>query len=167
VTAGTPESEPQVPEARPQHAFSKRPRPPPVDVRSGVPSASAGSATHAAGTRSLKRKLSRGPGAAAAAAQRSLSTPGGKRVRVDRNEDSEGDPFGSDDEEFMEAATAAKPPPVGGAWERAAGGAEPQNYPSTLSAEDGARILDRIRALEEKARDIVGEISALKTYFLH
>jgi hypothetical protein len=156
VTAGTPESEPQVPEARPQHAFSKRPRPPPVDVRSGVPSASAGSATQA-GTRSLKRKLSRGPGA------RPLSTPGSKRVRVDRNEDSEGDPFGSDDEEFMEAATAAKPPV--GAWER--GGAEPQNYASTLSAEDGARILDRIRALEEKARDIVGEISALKTYFLH
>jgi hypothetical protein len=109
-----------------------------------------------AGTRSLKRKVSRGPGI------RTLSTPGSKRVRVDRNEDSEGDPFGSDEEEFMEAARAARPP--GTAWEREA---EPENYPSTLSAEDGARILDRIRALEEKARDIVGEISALKTYFLH
>lgn len=84
-------------------------------------------------------------------------------MRVDRNEDSEGDPFGSDEEEFMEAARAAR---TSGVWERA-GAAEVENYPSTLSAEDGARILDRIRALEEKARDIVGEISALKTYFLH
>jgi len=156
VTAGTPESESQVPEARPQHPFGKRPRPPPVEVRVGVASASAGSALQA-GTRSLKRKVSRGLGV------RTLSTPGSKRVRVGRNEDSEGDPFGSDEEEFMEAARAAKPP--GTAWERAA--TEPENYPSTLSAEDGARILDRIRALEEKARDIVGEISALKTYFLH
>jgi hypothetical protein len=82
-------------------------------------------------------------------------------VRVDRNEDSEGDPFGSDEDEFMEAARAAR---TAAGWER---GAETEAYPSTLSAEDGARILDRIRALEEKARDIVGEISALKTYFLH
>jgi hypothetical protein len=95
-----------------------------------------------------------------------LSAPGSKRVRVDRNEDSEGDPFGSDEEEFMEAARAART--VAG-WERGGGGggAETEPYPSTLSAEDGARILDRIRTLEEKARDIVGEISALKTYFLH
>jgi hypothetical protein len=82
-------------------------------------------------------------------------------VRVDRNEDSEGDPFGSDEEEFMEAARAAR---TAAGWER---GVETETYPSTLSAEDGARILDRIRTLEEKARDIVGEISALKTYFLH
>ena len=159
VTAGTPESEPQAPEARPpQHQFSKRPRPPPADVRPGPAVASASSAgpSAQAGTRSLKRKLSRGP------AIRSLNAPGGKRVRVDRNEDSEGDPFGSDDEEFMEAARAART--VAG-WER---GAETEAaYPSTLSVEDGARILDRIRTLEEKARDIVGEISALKTYFLH
>lgn len=158
VTAGTPESDPQVPEARPsQHQFSKRPRPPPADARPGPAVASASSAgpSAQAGTRSLKRKLSRGPPG------RSLNAPGGKRVRVDRNEDSEGDPFGSDDEEFMEAARAART--VAG-WER---GAETEAYPSTLSAEDGARILDRIRTLEEKARDIVGEISALKTYFLH
>jgi hypothetical protein len=148
-------SEPQVPEARPQHAISKRPCTPPVNVRPGVPSASAGSASQAA-TRSLKRKVSRGPGVQS-------STPGSKRVRIDRDEDSEGDPFGSDDEKFMEAATAARPP--ADAWER---GAEPQqHYASTLSAEDGARILNRICALEEKARGIVGEISALKTYFLH
>jgi hypothetical protein len=85
-------------------------------------------------------------------------------VRVDRNEDSEGDPFGSDEEEFMEAARAARAARTSASWER---GAEVENYPSTLSAEDGARILERIRTLEEKARDIVGEISALKTYFLH
>jgi hypothetical protein len=82
-------------------------------------------------------------------------------VRVDRNDDSEGDPFGSDDEEFMEAARAAR---ISTGWDREA---EVESYPGVLSAEDGARILDRIRALEEKARDIVGEISALKTYFLH
>jgi len=155
VAAGTPESDPQAPDSRPSHPFAKRPRPPPpVDVRTGVSPASAGPAAQA-GTRTLKRKLSRGPGI------RTLSTPGGKRVRVDRNDDSEGDPFGSDEEEFMEAARAAR---TSGVWERAT---EVENYPSTLSAEDGARILDRIRALEEKARDIVGEISALKTYFLH
>jgi len=91
-----------------------------------------------------------------------VSTAGGKRVRVDRNGDSEGDPFGSDEEEFMEAARAARTST--GGWERAV---EAENYPSGLSAEDCGRILDRIRALEEKARDIVGEISALKTYFLH
>lgn len=99
--------------------------------------------------------MSRGPGI------RGLSASGGKRVRVDRNEDSEGDPFGSDDEEFMEAARAAR---ISTGWDREA---EVESYPGVLSAEDGARILDRIRALEEKARDIVGEISALKTYFLH
>ncbi len=146
MTAGTPESDPQVPDPRPPHPFGKRPRPPPVDVRPSVPSASAGPAAQA-GARSLKRKV---------------STPGSKRVRVNRNEDSEGDPFGSDDDEFMEAARAARA--SAGGWER---GAEPESYPSTLSAEDGARILERIRTLEEKARDIVGEISALKTYFLH
>lgn len=86
-------------------------------------------------------------------------------MRVDRNEDSEGDPFGSDEEEFMEAARAART--VAGWGGGGGGGAETEPYPSTLSAEDGARILDRIRTLEEKARDIVGEISALKTYFLH
>ena len=163
MTAGTPESDPQIPEARPQqqqqHQFSKRPRPPPADVRPGPTVASASSAGPSVqpGTRSLKRKVSRGPAA------RNLSAPGGKRVRVDRNEDSEGDPFGSDEEEFMEAARAAR---TAAGWERA-GGAETEPYPSTLSPEDGARILDRIRTLEEKARDIVGEISALKTYFLH
>ena len=99
--------------------------------------------------------MSRGPGI------RALSAPGGKRVRVDRNGDSEGDPFGSDEEEFMEAARAAR---ASTGWEREV---EVENYPSSLSAEDCARILERIRALEEKARDIVGEISALKTYFLH
>ena len=155
MTAGTPESDPQVPDPRPPHPFGKRPRPPPVDVRPSLPSASAGPAAQA-GARSLKRKVSRGPNI------RSLSTPGSKRVRVDRNEDSEGDPFGSDDDEFMEAARAARA--SAGGWER---GPEPESYPSTLSAEDGARILERIRTLEEKARDIVGEISALKTYFLH
>jgi hypothetical protein len=82
-------------------------------------------------------------------------------VRVERNGDSEGDPFGSDEEEFMEAARAAR---AATGWER---GVEAENYPSGLTAEDSARILERIRALEEKARDIVGEISALKTYFLH
>jgi hypothetical protein len=99
--------------------------------------------------------VSRGPGLQA------VSGPGVKRVRVDRNGDSEGDPFGSDEEEFMEAARAAR---TSTGWER---GVEAENYPSGLSAEDCGRILDRIRALEEKARDIVGEISALKTYFLH
>ena len=69
--------------------------------------------------------------------------------------------FGSDDDEFMEAARAARTP---AGWEREAEG---ENFAGTLSAEDGVRILDRIRTLEEKARDIVGEISALKTYFLH
>jgi len=156
VTAETPESDSQQPDPRPSHPLTKRPRPPPpqVDVRPGVSSSGAGPAAQAGSRTTLKRKLSRGP------ANRVLSTPGGKRVRVDRNEDSEGDPFGSDEEEFMEAARAARTS-IG--WERA----ETENYPSTLSAEDSARILDRIRALEEKARDIVGEISALKTYFLH
>ena len=109
-----------------------------------------------AGTRTLKRKISRGPAVRGLPA----SAPGGKRARVDRNEDSEGDPFGSDDDEFMEAARAARTAAAG--WE-----GEGENYVGTLSAEDGVRILDRIRTLEEKARDIVGEISALKTYFLH
>jgi len=80
---------------------------------------------------------------------------------VDRNEDSEGDPFGSDEEEFMEAARAAK---TSSGWEREG---EEEQFVGALSAEDGVRLLDRIRTLEEKARDIVGEISALKTYFLH
>ena len=142
---------------RASHSVNKRPRPPlpPVDIRPGIPpSASAGPSAQA-GTRTLKRKVSRGPGI------RALSTPGGKRVRVDRNGDSEGDPFGSDEEEFMEAARAAR---ASTDWER---GVEAESYPSGLSAEDCARILDRIRSLEEKARDIVGEVSALKTYFLH
>ena len=155
---GTPESDPQVPDTRTPHSSSKRPRPPPplVDFHPSVPlSASAGPAAQA-GTRALKRKVSRGPGL------RGVSAPGGKRVRVDRNGDSEGDPFGSDDEEFMEAARAARTST--GGWEK---GVEAENYPSGLSAEDCGLILDRIRALEEKARDIVGEISALKTYFLH
>jgi hypothetical protein len=153
---GTPESDPQ-PDTRTPHSISKRPRlPPPIDLRPSIPSsASAGPATQA-GTRALKRRASRGPGL------RGVSAPGGKRVRVDRNGDSEGDPFGSDEEEFMEAARAARA--SAGVWER---GVEPENYPSGLSAEDSGRVLDRIRALEEKARDIVGEISALKTYFLH
>jgi hypothetical protein len=99
--------------------------------------------------------VSRGPGI------RGLSALSAKRVRVDRNEDSEGDPFGSDEEEFMEAARAAR---ASTGWDREV---EAENYPGALSVEDSARILDRIRALEEKARDIVGEISALKTYFLH
>jgi hypothetical protein len=110
-----------------------------------------------AGTRTLKRKISRGPGVRGM----SSSVPGGKRVRVDRNEDSEGDPFGSDEEEFMEAARAARTP---AGWEREGEG---ETFAGTLAAEDAVRILDRIRTLEEKARDIVGEISALKTYFLH
>ncbi|KAI9507195.1 hypothetical protein F5148DRAFT_146669 [Russula earlei] len=156
VTAGTPESDAQVPDTRTSHPFGKRPRPPPppADVRPAAPSSSTGPAAQA-GTRTLKRKVSRGPGI------RTLSASGSKRVRVDRNEDSEGDPFGSDEEEFMEAARAAR---TSTGWER---GAEAENFPSTLSTEDGARILERIRSLEEKARDIVGEISALKTYFLH
>lgn len=110
-----------------------------------------------AGTRTLKRKISRGPGVRGLPA--SGSVPGSKRVRVDRNEDSEGDPFGSDEEEFVEAARATGRTSAG--WEREGEGE------GTLSAEDAVRILDRIRTLEEKARDIVGEISALKTYFLH
>ena len=44
---------------------------------------------------------------------------------------------------------------------------EVENYPSGLSAEDCGRILDQIRALEEKASDIVGEMSALKTFLFH
>ena len=113
-----------------------------------------------AGTRTLKRKISRGP---VVRGLPSSAPGGGKRVRVDRNEDSEGDPFGSDDDEFMEAARAARTA-AGAGWEREGEG---ENFAGTLSAEDGVRILDRIRTLEEKARDIVGEISALKTYFLH
>ncbi|KAH9040598.1 hypothetical protein EDB84DRAFT_1475869 [Lactarius hengduanensis] len=153
VTAGTPESDAQAPESRVPHSHSKRPRPSAPEARP-VPATGSTGPSAQAGTRTLKRKISRGP------AVRGLSTPGGKRVRVDRNEDSEGDPFGSDDEEFMEAARAART--VAG-W----GEGEGENYAGTLSAEDGVRILDRIRTLEEKARDIVGEISALKTYFLH
>ena len=154
---GTPESDPQVPDTRTPHLTNKRPRPPPlpVDLRPSLPSSASAGPAAQAGTRALKRKVSRGPGLRGAA-------PGGKRVRVDRNGDSEGDPFGSDEEEFMEAARAARTST--GGWER---GVETENYPSGLSAEDSGRILDRIRALEEKARDIVGEISALKTYFLH
>ena len=154
---GSPESDPQVPDTRTPHSTNKRPRPPPppVDLRPSVPSSASAGPAAQAGTRALKRKLSRGPGL------RGASAPGGKRVRVDRNADSEGDPFGSDEEEFMEAARAART--SAGGWER---GVEPENFPSGLSAEDSGRILDRIRALEEKARDIVGEISALKTYFL-
>ena len=152
---GTPESEPQVPDTRTPHSANKRPRPPPpaIDLRPGVPSSASAGPAAQAGTRALKRKVSRGPG---------LRVSSGKRVRVGQNGDSEGDPFGSDEEEFMEAARAART--SAGGWER---GVEAENYPSGLSAEDSGRILDRIRALEEKARDIVGEISALKTYFLH
>jgi hypothetical protein len=124
-----------------------------MEARPVAPSSSAGPAAQA-GARTLKRKVSRGPGI------RGLPTPGGKRVRVDRNEDSEGDPFGSDDEEFMEAARAAR---ASTGWDREA----EVEYTGALSPEDSARVLGRIRALEEKARDIVGEISALKTYFLH
>jgi hypothetical protein len=154
---GTPESDPQVPDTRAPHSINKRPRPLPlpVELRPGVPSSASAGPASQAGARALKRKVSRGPGLQA------VSGPGVKRVRVDRNGDSEGDPFGSDEEEFMEAARAAR---TSTGWER---GVEAENYPSGLSAEDCGRILDRIRALEEKARDIVGEISALKTYFLH
>ena len=159
VTTGTPESEPQGPDPRASHTVTKRPRPPPqppADARPGVPASGSAGPSAQAGTRALKRKVSRGPGI------RTLSAPGGKRVRVDRNGDSEGDPFGSDEEEFMEAARAAR---ASTGWER---GMEVESYPpSGLSAEECGRILERIRALEEKARDIVGEISALKTYFLH
>jgi len=156
ITVGTPESDPQGPDTRTPHSVNKRPRPPPpaVDLRLGVPSSASAGPAAQAGTRALKRKVSRGP------ALRGVSA--GKRVRVDRNGDSEGDPFGSDEEEFMEAARAART--SAGGWER---GVEAESYPIGLSAEDTGRILDRIRALEEKARDIVGEISALKTYFLH
>ncbi|KAI9466586.1 hypothetical protein BJY52DRAFT_1799 [Lactarius psammicola] len=153
VTAGTPESDPQVPDTRVPHSHNKRPRPSAPEART-VPATGSTGPSAQAGTRALKRKISRGP------AVRGLPVPGGKRVRVDRNEDSEGDPFGSDDDEFMEAARAAR---TAAGW----GEGEGENYASTLSAEDGVRILDRIRTLEEKARDIVGEISALKTYFLH
>jgi hypothetical protein len=157
VAAGTPESDPQAPEARVPHSQSKRPRPSAPEARP-VPATGSTGPSAQAGTRTLKRKISRGP------AVRGLtsSAPGGKRVRVDRNEDSEGDPFGSDDDEFMEAARAARTAAAG--WEREGEG---ENYVGPLSADDGVRILDRIRTLEEKARDIVGEISALKTYFLH
>jgi hypothetical protein len=162
ITVGTPESDPQVPDTRTLHSINKRPRlpPPPVDLRPSVPSSAGAGPAAQAGTRALKRKVSRGPGF------RGVST-GGKRVRVDRTGDSEGDPFGSDEEEFMEAARAARTST--GVWERGVEerGVEAENYPSGLSAEDCGRVLDRIRALEEKARDIVGEISALKTYFLH
>lgn len=154
VTAGTPESDPQAPDVRVPHSHSKRPRPSAPEARPMPATGSTGPSAQA-GTRVLKRKISRGP------VVRGMPTPGGKRVRVDRNEDSEGDPFGSDDDEFMEAARAARTP---ASWEREGEG---ENYAGTLSAEDGVRILDRIRTLEEKARDIVGEISALKTYFLH
>ncbi|KAI0269420.1 hypothetical protein BC834DRAFT_626919 [Gloeopeniophorella convolvens] len=151
AAAGTPESDLQPPDTRSSQAMFKRPRT--SDPRPGGP-ASAGPSAQA-GARSLKRKLSRGPGL--------RGTPGGhgKRVRVGRGEDSDGDPFGSDDDEFMEAARAAR---TSSAWDA---DADAESYQGVLSAEDSARVLERIRALEEKARDIVGEISALKTYFLH
>ena len=154
--ADTPESDHQ--DARLPHPHSKRPRPSALEPRSVPATGSTGPSTQV-GTRALKRKISRGP--VARGLSSSVPGGGGKRVRVDRNEDSEGDPFGSDDDEFMEAARAARTP---AGWEREAEG---ENFAGTLSAEDGVRILDRIRTLEEKARDIVGEISALKTYFLH
>jgi hypothetical protein len=156
VAADTPESDPQAPDARISHPHSKRPRPSAPDARP-VPATGSTGPSAQAGTRTLKRKISRGPGVRGM----SSSVPGGKRVRVDRNEDSEGDPFGSDEEEFMEAARAARTP---AGWEREGEG---ETFAGTLAAEDAVRILDRIRTLEEKARDIVGEISALKTYFLH
>jgi hypothetical protein len=90
-----------------------------------------------------------------------LSAPGGKRVRVDRIGDSEDDSFRCDEEEIMEAVHVAR---KSTGWER---GVEVENYPSGLSAEDCGRILDQIRALEGKARDIADEMSALKTYLLH
>ena len=104
-------------------------------------------------------KISRGPVVRGLPA----SAPGGKHVCVDHDEDSEGDPFGSDDDKFMEAARAARTA-AGAGWEREGEG---ENFAGPLSAEDGVRILDRICTLREKTRDIVGEISALKTYLLH
>ena len=67
---------------------------------------------------------------------------------MDCNEDSEGDPFGSDDDKFMEAACAARM--VASAdWEREGEG---ENFAGMLSAEDGIRILEWICTLEEKVR---------------
>jgi hypothetical protein len=81
-------------------------------------------------------------------------------VRFDRIRAGEGESSRCDEEIMGTARVVRKS--IG--WER---GAEVENYPSGLSAEDCGRILDRIRALEENARDIVGEVSALKTYLLH
>jgi hypothetical protein len=150
---GTPESDPQVPDTSILHSINKRLRPPrpPIDVRPSDSSSGSAGPTSYETTRALERKVSRGPGIQA------LSAPGGKRVRVDRI----GDAFRCDEGEIMEAARAAR---TSTGWERVV---EVENYPSGLSAEDCGRILDRIRALEEKARDIVDETSALKTYLLH
>ena len=82
---------------------------------------------------------------------------------MDCNEDSEGDLFGSNNDKFMEAACAARMD-ASADWEREGEG---ENFVGMLSAEDGVQILDRICTLEEKVRDIVSEISALETYFLH
>jgi hypothetical protein len=148
---GTPESDLQVPEKRVLRSVNKRLLPPwpRIDGRpSDSSSGSAGPTSHAR-TRALKRKVSRGPGIPA------LSTPGRKRVRVDRIGDGEGGSFRCDEKEIMEAGRATRT----STYRKR--GMEVETYPSGL---DRGRILDGIRALEEKARDIVGEISALKTY---
>ncbi|KAF8258528.1 hypothetical protein EI94DRAFT_1126641 [Lactarius quietus] len=117
VAADTPESDPQAPDARVSHPHSKRPRTSAPDARP-VPAAGSTGPSAQAGTRTLKRKISRGPAGHGMPA----SAPGGKRVRVDRNEDSEGDPFASDDDEFMEAARAAR---TAAGWEGEGG----ENFP--------------------------------------
>ncbi|KAI0300050.1 hypothetical protein B0F90DRAFT_1726235 [Multifurca ochricompacta] len=160
VTAGNHvESDTQLPDTRASHILTKRLRSPPAtDSQPGVSSNSAGPSAQT-GVRILKGKVKVSHGAGA----RSLSAPGGKRARVVRNEDREGDPFSSDEEEFMKAARASMT--ISSREKEAEAEAGAENYPNTLSAEDGARFLDRLRALEENARDIVGEISTLQTYF--
>lgn len=69
--------------------------------------------------------------------------------------DSDSDSIRSDEEEILEAAHAAR---SSTGWER-----EVENYRNGLSAEDCSRT----RAIEGKARDIMGDISVLKTDRLH
>lgn len=79
-------------------------------------------------------------------------------MRVDRIfGDSESNSFTCYEEEFTEAARAART--------SAGRGMEVENYPQWIVSRGLWSYLGSDRALEEKAKDIAGGISALTTYF--
>ena len=106
------------------HPHSKQQRPSTPEAHP-VPAIGSTGPSAQAGTRTLKCKISRGLVVQGLPA----SAPGSKHVHVDRNKDSGGDPFGSDDDKFMEAARAARTAASTG-WEREGEG---ENFAGMLS----------------------------------